>query len=108
VARHGRGIADPLEAAPPTFTFGQDLLTFFVNAVAGAHPPSPSVSTRVGGIGRLAGLAESLHAGGAVDLAGLGRLHSGGYRVTVLRRHFNQSQGNFVEFEVQRHALGDA
>jgi phage protein D len=56
--------------------------------------------------GRLGSLAEGLHAGSVVMLAGLGPLHSGRYRITMLRRRFDTAQGPYTEFEAQRNSIG--
>jgi len=60
----------------------------------------------VTGSGRLGNLAETLHAGSVINLTRLGALHSGAYHVTLLRRRYNPTQGQFTEFEVQRNAVG--
>ena len=56
--------------------------------------------------GRLGTLAEGLHAGSVVTLLGLGRLHSGRYRIAALRRRFDTVQGPYTEFEALRNSIG--
>jgi hypothetical protein len=56
--------------------------------------------------GRIGALAEGLHAGSVVNLAGLGPLHSGRYRITALRRRFDTALGPYAEFEALRNSIG--
>ena len=94
--------------------FGSAVFTLASSAAGNAEEATLQaralMATRARGFvsacGRLGTLAEGVHAGSVVTLAGLGPLHSGRYRITRLRRRFNPAQGSFTEFEAQRNSIG--